>query len=125
MATTHSTHRPRNAEWLGLAMTCTLAACALPSCVATAPSAPPRGVVVSGPPPAPLEEARPAPPPNRTAWVSGYWHWTGMHYAWIPGHWDAAPQGSRWVAPRYFQQGGQYLYESGGWSRGLRRGGDR
>ncbi|MBK6463478.1 MAG: YXWGXW repeat-containing protein [Myxococcales bacterium] len=95
--------------------------------MATAPSAPARGVVVSGPPPAPLDEPRPTPPPSRTrtAWVGGYWHWTGMHYAWIPGHWDAAPPGASWVAPRYFQEGGQYLYEGGGWSRGRRRGRDR
>ena len=90
----------------------------LPGCVATAEGMPSRGVVVSGPPPAPLPEARPQPPAKRTAWIGGYWHWTGMHYAWIPGHWDAAPTGAQWVAPRYFQQGGQYLYEAGTWNRG-------
>lgn len=131
MGTTHGTHRtaiappPQRSARVGLAFACLLVTCARPGCVATAPGAPPRGVIVSGPPPAPLEEPRPAPPPDRTAWVGGYWHWTGMHYAWIPGHWDVAPRGARWVAPRYFQEGGQYLYETGGWSRGLRRGGER
>jgi hypothetical protein len=86
-------------------------------CVATAESMPTRGVVVSGPPPAPLNEPRPEPPQPRAAWVAGYWHWTGMQYAWIPGHWDRGAQG-QWVGPRYFQQGGQYRYEAGQWARG-------
>ncbi len=87
------------------------------ACVATAEGMASRGVVVSGPPPAPLVEVRPAPPPNRSAWIGGYWHWTGMHYAWIPGHWDSPPGGAEWVGPRYFQQGGQFLYEAGTWVR--------
>lgn len=100
-----------------------LVALAVSGCVATAESMPTRGVVVSGPPPAPLNEPRPEPQPPqagvRAAWVAGYWHWTGMQYAWIPGHWDRAPQG-QWVGPRYFQQGGQYRYEAGGWARAIR-----
>ncbi len=93
-------------------------------CVATAETTASRGVVVSGPPPAPLNERRPEPPAasgstaRATAWVPGYWHWTGMQYAWIPGHWDAAGQGTTWVGPKYFQQGGQYRYEAGSWARG-------
>jgi hypothetical protein len=27
-------------------------------------------------------------------WVRGYWHWTGVEYAWIPGHWEPAPADS-------------------------------
>lgn len=95
-----------------------LVASASTGCVATAESMPSRGVVVSGPPPAPLPESRPVPPSGRAAWVAGYWHWTGMQYAWIPGHWDASPTGAQWVGPRYFQQGGQYHYEAGSWARG-------
>lgn len=88
-------------------------------CVATADTTASRGVVVSGPPPAPLAESRPAAPGATSAWVPGYWHWTGMQYAWIPGHWDAGGgRGSTWVGPRYFQQGGQYRYEAGSWARG-------
>ena len=97
---------------------------ALDGCVATAQSAPARGVVVSGPPPAPLVEERPPQPtPNANgtasaAWVAGYWHWTGMQYAWIPGHWEAAPPGASWAAPRYTQADGAYFYEPGGWNSG-------
>ncbi len=93
----------------------------LVGCVATAEITSSRGVIVSGPPPAPMAETRPAPPPRGgTYWVPGYWHWTGMQYAWIPGHWDAPPPGAVWNAPRYVQQGGRYWYEAGGWNRGDR-----
>jgi hypothetical protein len=80
------------------------------------PESPPRGVVVSGPPPAPVRE-EPSPAPNPQAfWVSGYWHWTGMQYAWIPGHWEAPPAGAVWAPPRVTSmQDGRYVYESGGW----------
>jgi hypothetical protein len=86
------------------------------ACVATAPSTPARGVVVSGPPPDPIAEERPAPPSVQAVWVPGYWHWTGMHYAWIPGHWENAPPGTAWAAPRYTSREGTYFYEPGGWS---------
>jgi WXXGXW repeat (2 copies) len=77
---------------------------------------PARGVAVSGPPPAPIAEAQPpgAPAPG-TAWVAGYWHWTGMQYAWIPGHWENAPPGAAWTAPRYVKADGAYFYEAGRW----------
>jgi hypothetical protein len=76
----------------------------------------PVGVVVSSPPPPPMVEARPAPPPRQTAvWVAGYWHWTGMQYTWIPGHYWEAPPGKQWRAPRYTLRDGVYIYEPGGW----------
>ncbi len=76
------------------------------------------GVAVSGPPPQPMQEARPAPPPNaRVVWIPGYWHWSGMQYAWIPGHWESAPPGSSWRAPSYSLRDGTYFYEPGGWTR--------
>ena len=87
------------------------------ACVATASSAPARGIVVNGPPPAPISEARSAPPSATAAWVSGYWHWEGARYVWIPGHWENAPPGSQWYAPRYTQNtDGRFFYEPGGWS---------
>jgi hypothetical protein len=88
-------------------------------CVVNEPETPARGVVVSGPPPAPVHEERPAAPPNpQSSWVSGYWHWTGMQYAWIPGHWEAPPSGAVWAAPRVTtMKDGRYVYESGGWRK--------
>jgi hypothetical protein len=85
-------------------------------CVVNEPESPTRGVVVSGPPPAPVHEERPPAPSAQALWVAGYWHWTGMQYAWIPGHWEAPPSGSVWTAPRVTTlQDGRYIYESGGW----------
>ncbi len=84
-------------------------------CVINEPDAPPRGVVVSGPPPAPLADAPPARPAADAVWVGGYWHWTGMQYVWIPGHWDRPPPGRQWHKPTYSLQEGRYIYESGGW----------
>jgi hypothetical protein len=86
------------------------------ACVVNEPESPSRGVVVNGPPPPAVHEERPSPPNPQSVWVSGYWHWTGMQYAWIPGHWEAPPPGAVWNAPVYTSRDGKYFYESGGWS---------
>ena len=104
------------------ALVLTVAVATVPlGCVATVYAPPPRGVIVSGPPPAPILEARSQPPPPGTGamWVNGYWHWTGMQYTWIPGHWEVAPPvGATWVGPRYVLSDGVYVYQPGGWRRG-------
>ncbi len=93
-----------------------LVGCVATGCVATETSVPARGVAVSGPPPAPIAEQPQMPPPGPGAvWVAGYWHWTGMQYAWIPGHWENAPPGTAWAAPRYVKGEGGYFYEEGRW----------
>jgi hypothetical protein len=93
-----------------------VAALAVASCVVTSTAAPARGIVVSGPPPAVIREELPPAPTSMATWVAGYWHWTGIQYAWIPGHWVAAPPtGAVWRAPTYVQNNGVYFYEPGGW----------
>ncbi len=77
----------------------------------------PGGVAVSGPPPQPMQEARPAPPQPQALWIAGYWHWTGMQYTWIPGHWESAQAGAHWRAPRYSLRDGTYFYEAGSWMK--------
>jgi hypothetical protein len=89
---------------------------ALGGCVVEGVGAAPAGIAVAGPPPAPMDEDRPAAPSPKASWVPGYWHWTGMQYSWIPGHWAEAPEGARWRPPRYSQRDGTYFYEPGGWS---------
>ncbi len=92
-----------------------LIALTLSACVVTTNPPPARAVIVTGPPPATLAENPPAPPAPNAVWVGGYWHWTGMQYAWIPGRWEAAPPGSQWYGPRYSEQSGTYFYQPGGW----------
>lgn len=84
-------------------------------CVVAAAGPGPAGVVVAGPPPPPHEDVRVTAPSGTAVWVAGYWHWTGIRYAWIPGHWDAPRSGARWVPPRYILRDGVYYYEPGGW----------
>jgi hypothetical protein len=95
-------------------------------CVATETTPPARGVIVRGPPPAPIAEAAPpAAPSPSAAWVAGYWHWTGMQYTWIPGHWENAPPGTAWAPPRYLSADGAYYYEAGTWKPVGASGGER
>ncbi len=96
-----------------------LAASALVGCVATTHTSSPRGVIVAGPPPAGLSEERPPSPLPDALWIKGYWHWTGIQYAWIPGHWEAhPPRGAEWQTPRYTSANGAYFYEPGRWRDG-------
>lgn len=94
------------------------AALLVQGCVATATQPQPRGFVVTGPPPPPIQEPRTAAPSATATWVGGYWHWTGAEYAWIPGHWESAPPGAAWYGPRYVQTESGYIYEPGGWTPG-------
>jgi hypothetical protein len=99
-------------------MLATASSTILSGCVVNEPDTPARAVVVSGPPPAPVREERPAAPSAQAVWVGGYWHWTGIQYAWIPGHWEAPPAGATWSAPVYSARDGKYFYESGSWKLG-------
>ncbi len=76
----------------------------LPSCVvgteqrpsrveAQTPPPPPAeqrsaGELVADVPPTPNEPPRGAAPSADAAWVPGYWHWDGVRYVWIAGHWE-------------------------------------
>jgi hypothetical protein len=84
-------------------------------CVIETAAATPTGVAVSGPPPEPVYEARPSTARAQGIWIAGYWHWTGLQYTWIPGHWEDGPPGARWRAPRYLLRDGVYYYEPGRW----------
>jgi hypothetical protein len=117
-STVQDEERGRRAEIMSkglFAVMVMVAALAASGCVVETVSAPPPGVAVSGPPPPPRFEERPAPPSGRMVWVGGYWHWTGMQYAWIPGHWEQERPGAIWRAPRYSLREGVYFYEPGGW----------
>ena len=85
------------------------------ACV-TQPEGPPtRSMVVGSPPPAPLAETLPPRPSPSSAWIAGYWHWNGIDYVWVPGHWIEPPSGMSYAPPRYFDQRGMHLYQPGAW----------
>jgi hypothetical protein len=100
---------------LGAALVMSLTACVVEGSVSAG-----AGVAVAGPPPQAVQESPPAPPPTPSVWVAGYWHWTGMRYSWIPGHWERAPSGAAWHPPRYWSRDGTYYYEPGGWAPAAR-----
>ena len=87
----------------------------LAACV-TQPEGPPsRSLVVGAPPPAPLAEATPPKPSFTSTWIAGYWHWNGIDYVWVPGHWIEPPNGMSYAPPRYFDLRGLHLYQPGAW----------
>jgi len=85
------------------------------ACVVAPVTPPPRGILMSRPPPEAIPEDRPPPPVALATWVAGYWHWNGVQYVWIPGHWDTSSPGETWRAPTYTQSNGSVFYEPGGW----------
>jgi hypothetical protein len=64
---------------------------------------PPPNMTIVAPkePPAPQAEVVPdAPqgPPGYFAWEPGHWHWAGLGYVWVSGHYIERPyQASVWV----------------------------
>lgn len=109
----------RRSKFLSASLAAAIGCASLVGCVVNTADPPPRttGIVVNHPPPAPEREPPPPPSPNAAAvWVPGYWHWNGLQYSWIGGHWEQhAPQGAQWHAPHYSIRGSSYVYEPGGW----------
>src|SRR5262249_29273635 len=105
----------------GLVAAC-VCALGLSACVATVETRDPRYVYVSGPPPAPLVDTQPPPPATGMFWVAGYWHWNGVRYVWLPGHWERPSAGFVYVAPTYSSVDGRYVYRRGRWE--MRAAGD-
>lgn len=51
--------------------------------------------------PPPRHEMVPPPPPGRRmVWEPGHWHWDGVRYAWLGGHYIEHREG-RWVDGRW------------------------
>jgi hypothetical protein len=101
---------------LGAVVLCVLAAPALPQI--PVPPLPGLDVRIAvGKPPALRHEHRGPSPGHGYVWVSGFWHWDGGRYDWVPGRWElpAAPS-AYWIAPRYPHVSGSYIYEPGHWS---------
>jgi hypothetical protein len=78
------------------------------------------GVVVSKPPPEPIEEIPPDQKPEGTnvVWIPGYWAWDDDRddFLWVSGVWRAIPPGRQWVPGYWTQEGNQYQWISGYWA---------
>jgi hypothetical protein len=101
-STTSQCINRRVAAWHRRAAECVLLAFAVvvaPGCVATFRPPPDRAYAAGGPPPAPIAEAPPPRPSAAHIWAQGYWHWSGVDYAWIPGHWQEPIGAVRWSLP--------------------------
>lgn len=103
-------------EWVAVTGLCGLLAV---GCETRAVIADPAGaeVEVSGPPPAPLDDAvvGVAPGPDYV-WIGGSWGWVGNRWTWHGGHWDRPPRvGVHWTPDHYEVRNGHHVYRRGGW----------
>ena len=74
------------------------------------------GVVVTEPPPAPLQDTIVAAPGPGFVWIGGSWAWGGGHWHWDSGHWARPPHpGAVWVPHRYYSRHGRQVWVHGGW----------
>jgi hypothetical protein len=70
------------------------------------------GIRIGRPPPPRVVHVLPPRPGPEYLWVDGYWYPAGKHYKWHEGYWTRPPyEGSRWVAPRYYED----QYYNGYW----------
>ena len=58
---------------------------------------PPPGPPGYAPIPPPRYERMPPPPGEHFFWEPGHWHWDGVRYAWIVGHYVERHRGGHWV----------------------------
>lgn len=78
------------------------------------------GIVVSKPPPDPIDEV----PPEQEGldedaeWISGYWAWDDERndFIWISGTWRVPPLGRHWVAGYWTEAGQGHQWVSGYWA---------
>jgi hypothetical protein len=76
-----------------------------------------RAIVINVAPPAPRQEAVPAPR-RGYEWAPGYYELRGRSHVWVKGHWLKARTGYTYSGPRWVQAGGNWRMEPGRWTRG-------
>ena len=60
-----------------------------------------------------IETERPGP---EFVWVTGYYRWDGVVYAWVPGHWDRPPRPRAvWVTGRWYHERRGWYWVEGHW----------
>jgi hypothetical protein len=60
-------------------------------------------------PPLHVVEGRGVAPGRGYVWISGYHHWNGRAYSWVPGRWSAPPR------PRAVWVPGRWVHDRRGW----------
>ena len=75
-----------------------------------------REVVVAQAPPQVRVETQTVAPGANYIWVNGYWRWTGVDYAWVPGTWVVRPRVTAvWVQGHWVRRPGGWVWISGHW----------
>ncbi len=74
------------------------------------------GPVVAAQPPAPLVEEAPAEPFSDALWVSGFWRWGGMRYAWVHGYYVRPRPGLFWYPGGWMTHGDGFVWFGGRWA---------
>ena len=73
------------------------------------------GLMVPGPPPAPMVEVRAVVPGPAFVWVGGYWSWRSR-WIWVPGSWAVPPRAHAiWSPGRWYRHGGGWRWTPGYW----------
>ena len=77
------------------------------------------GIIVTGQPPAALDEEPPAQKPegDHVVWIPGYWSYDddARDFLWVSGFWRATPPGRTWVPGTWQRVAEGYQWVSGYW----------
>ena len=73
-------------------------------------------VFINNAPPAPRQEAIPAPR-NGYVWAPGYWNWEGNRHVWVEGHWEASRQGYQYQRSEWARDNDGWRLNRGGWQQ--------
>lgn len=67
-------------------------------------------------PPAPIVEPRVVAPGPGYVWVSGFYRWDGVRYAWIAGRWELPPRArAAWVPGHWVRERHGWYFVEGHW----------
>lgn len=67
-------------------------------------------------PPAPRNEAIPAPRHGRV-WVAGHWGWRNQRHQWVKGSWIRERRGYQYHQPAWVERDGRWQMQAGNWRR--------
>ena len=107
----------QNGSWMFYEGHWRVAAPPQPTVVYQPPPEPAQPIQVDVAPPAPIVEARSAPPFAGAIWIPGYWHWNGHQHVWLAGRWSAPRQGWVWEPAHWQGHGHHHRFVPGHWRR--------